>query len=477
MTRDQALTGPTPTFGPDELCALLEGLAGQPGPLKDNSAGLLAQVSDAISNGQCIGYSQFNELLLNVGYDRVDRAFFLFLCDPDTVSSGAEGVDEISSATSLKYGIEKFRQLALLLYGNVKFGFKSLSRDTETLLLFVRETHREKSDRDFRSRHDPLVPLEQIDSDATYLLGYISGQEIDEQLRLTPDDPPALRRKEEREKVIEKGRWNHDVYLTYDHLDVYVATSMRERHEYAFVSKFISKFAENAHVKELKLRVFDPTLAYCKNRIDKGLAEALMLKRAACTIYLAQESDTLGKDSELASTLAQGKPVIAFVPKSDDEFWNYLYETFGRLRPSDTDDATLIRMLKIYEPDAAWIDDRVRAHLTGKTGLESGELLARTRDAVAKHYDKRASVLKNVHPLGLQTNLNTGVANGVLVARNIDDCAKLVRRILLNKMEFRIDTDGDKNVLLNETITGCTFRVMTADRLLTNSFWNFYNVV
>ena len=46
----------------------------------------------------------------------------------------------------------------------------------------------------------------------------------------------------------------------------------------------------------------------------EGLAEALMLRRAACTIYFAQENDTLGKDSELASTLAQGKPVIAFVP-------------------------------------------------------------------------------------------------------------------------------------------------------------------
>jgi hypothetical protein len=50
-----------------------------------------------------------------------------------------------------------------------------------------------------------------------------------------------------------------------------------------------------------------PTQAYCSDRIDKGIAEALMLKRAQCTIYLAQESDTLGKDSELASTLAQGK--------------------------------------------------------------------------------------------------------------------------------------------------------------------------
>ena len=70
-------------------------------------------------------------------------------------------------------------------------------------------------------------------------------------------------------------------------------------------------------LRRLKLRHFDPTQSDCASRIDKGLVEALMLKRASCTVYLVQESDTLGKDSELASTLAQGKPVIAYVPSLD----------------------------------------------------------------------------------------------------------------------------------------------------------------
>ena len=67
-------------------------------------------------------------------------------------------------------------------------------------------------------------------------------------------------------------------------------------------------------VDNLKLRYFDPTQSHLDFRIDKGLIEGLMLKRAACTVYMVQETDTFGKDSELASTLAQGKPVIAFIP-------------------------------------------------------------------------------------------------------------------------------------------------------------------
>src|SRR5205807_9604853 len=80
------------------------------------------------------------------------------------------------------------------------------------------------------------------------------------------------------------------------------------------VSELGRMIFDHPTIRDLKLRWFDPTQAYCVERIDKGLAEALMLKRAKCTVYLVQETDTLGKDSELASTLAQGKPVIAFVP-------------------------------------------------------------------------------------------------------------------------------------------------------------------
>ena len=438
-------------------------------------SGVLSQVAASISSGQSLGYSQFNELLLTVGYDRVDHEFFLYLCDPAAVRVNGDGVDEIASSVDLCNGIKAFRELALLLYGNIKYGFKVLSRSPETLRIFINEVRRERSDRDFRSRHDPLVALKEISGEDAHLLGYISGQEIETALSKDPSNPELLARKKHLEETIKDGRWNHNVYLTFDHLDVYVATSMRARHEFLFVSDFMLKIEKNAHIKDLKVRFFDPTRAYCPDRLDKGLAEALMLKRAVCTVYLAQESDTLGKDSELASTLAQGKPVIAFVPEMNDKFWNYLHDTFQKIYPEKTEEQRLLQILQIYKSDAAWNDEAVRDHLSGRQKLESSLLTEKAREAVSEHYNKRAHILKNTHPLGLQTNLNTGVANGVLVVRNIDICAQLIRRILLNKMEFHVE-DKDGYVLLKEDLTGCIFRVMTADQLLTNSFWNFYNV-
>ncbi|MET3135278.1 hypothetical protein AAKU55_005586 [Oxalobacteraceae bacterium GrIS 1.11] len=457
-----------------DLRNFLVSLTGQELPISNNIA-ILEKVARSISIGQSLGYSQFNELLLTVGYDRVHRDFFLYLCDPLAMNVHGEGADEIVSKVGFKYGIDAFRELSLLLYGNVKFGFKELSRNSEALKRSIDMVRRERSDCDLRSRHDPLVPLKKINGDEAHLLGYVSGTEIDQKLAKDPENSELLSQKKQRDEVIEKGKWNHDVYLAFDHLDVYVATSMREKHEYLFVSDFMARMESNPHIRDLKIRFFDPTAAYCIDRLDKGLAEALMLKRAACTVYLAQESDTLGKDSELASTLAQGKPVIAFVPKMSGKLYDYLLHTFKIIYPANTMKDTLIRLLRIYKPSAAWDDKDVRDHLSGKKKLTNEELTEKVRVAIENHYEKRAGILKDVHPLGLQTNLNTGVANGILVARSVDVCAHLIRRILLNKMEYGI-FENNGSVLLKEKLTDCTYRMMTADKLLTNSFWNFYNM-
>jgi hypothetical protein len=53
-------------------------------------------------------------------------------------------------------------------------------------------------------------------------------------------------------------------------------------------------------------------------------------------------------------------------------------------------------------------------------------------------YDKRAQILKKSHPLAIQVNLNTGVANGVSLVRKPEDCSKLIRNILTNSLSFKI---------------------------------------
>ncbi len=78
---------------------------------------------------------------------------------------------------------------------------------------------------------------------------------------------------------------NQNTYLTWDHMDVYFATSMRKAWEYKDLFDFIDSLMTSPDLTELDVRYFDPTQAYTDNRINKGLVEALMLKRARCTVY------------------------------------------------------------------------------------------------------------------------------------------------------------------------------------------------
>ena len=201
-----------------------------------------------------------------------------------------------------------------------------------------------------------------------------------------------------------------------------------------------------------------------------------MLKRARCAIYMAGESDTLGKDSELAATLAQGKPVIAYVPKLPDyeRFKKEIAEALLReVYVGEDPTEVALRFLQTYAPESAWKRTEVREWIEAKPEFEL--ILRDVFDCAKVLYERRATTLLETHPLGLQVNLQTGVGNGVLVARDTNQCAKLLRGILLDELEFELEEQPDQGaVFLREKETRSIYRVATDDQHLTNSFWNFY---
>ncbi len=456
----------------DTIFDLIGKLTGQECPLSGRKVPkIAAELLGDPERG--IGHGQFNELLLTLGYDRVSHSFFQYLVDGKTkYKSGAA----FRTLDELRAGVDRFRKLSMLLYGNVKFGFKRLSPDQDELLRALSFLVK-RSKQSFKDRHLPIHPIERISGERTYYLGYFIRDELRRRLDENPQDPVAIQEEKIRQETVEIGKRNHEAYLVSDHLDVYVATSMRERHEYQMVHKLTHDIFMHPVLKDLQLRYFDPTQSYCTDREDKGLAEALMLKRAKCTIYFAQESDTLGKDSELASTLAQGKPVIAYVPDPPSDYAEKLLDELKLAYPTKEKRELLLEQLRLFASEAAWKDREVREWIEAADTYDVTVATKRLQQAINQHYDRRAKTLRVTHPLGIQVNLNTGVANGVLVVRQVDHCAELVRRVVQGELELEIE-EGDKNgmkyLYLKEKLSNCIFRVVTGDKMLTNSFWNFY---
>ena len=100
-------------------------------------------------------------------------------------------------------------------------------------------------------------------------------------------------------------------------LDVYIATSMRNRDDFRDMADFCETVFGNERLQTLKLRYFDPTLSAAEHHEDKGIVECLMVKCAKALILNAGSRDSYGKDAEAAMALSLGKPVIIF---ADEEF-------------------------------------------------------------------------------------------------------------------------------------------------------------
>ena len=488
-----------------------------------------------------IDHSQFNELLLLVNKDRMELPFFdHFFTDKCRVGTIADGVD-------------KFQRAAILRYGNFIYAFRTLSRikKREDFLseLYVKECTQ------YLDRRPRLLEIDPVSRADTSLVGYISPSEIIKdamlcrflldvlkskvysggwgefkedikQLAKPPEHPSlctiienftkctpsatlddfrvflesSLIKIKENEDRLAKARAkatrNQDIYLTWDHMDVYFATSMRKDWEYEDLHDFIDGLMRTQDLAGLDLRYFNPTQSYTENRIDKGLVESLMLKRAECTVYSVQDTDTLGKDSELAATLAQGKPVIAYVPSIDVErrtmelvkrdprtiserlrFVFYADEQLAR--ELDDEDYEFVKGFQDLDdfiqgyiwwslPDKDSIAEFCQRHTA-----EMARLCKIIANSEKRIYNKRAQTLGETHPLAIQVNLDTGVANGVLVVRSILDCARLLKSILTQSMEFRLE-DKPGMWYLREGISGSIYRVVTKNRKLTNCFWNFY---
>lgn len=320
------------------------------------------------------------------------------------------------------------------------------------------------------------------------------------------------------------GLRNLSQYLAADHMDVYVATSMREDSDFVSVNQFVLHLFDHPEVKPLKLRYFNPTQSWVEDRIAKGLVEALMLRRSAATIYMAQKIDTFGKDSEASVALGQGKPVIVYVPKlvvpelqldssdlaqSSEEALRKILHRIDPDEVSPTMDreamlgAILNRRLSTGTDEQ--IASTVARHwadfgLDGETDrfketrgkyLEWLRGVMSTPDtpppipeglradiegtlvATAVRFERRASLFREKHPLALQVILSTGVLNGILVARSVDSCAALLRRVFENSLDLEL-VRGDESYRLIERTTQSTIRVISRHHLLANAFASYY---
>ncbi|MBF2051883.1 MAG: helix-turn-helix transcriptional regulator [Candidatus Sericytochromatia bacterium] len=523
-------------------------------------------------------HDHFNALLTFYGERGVSLAFYQHFL----------GQRNFTSVPHFFQRVRAFQQTAIRIYGSFRKAFKTLSVCDEAQLNAALQSL-QPVDPVIYTRRRPFTSIRSIARERLDDLGYISAERVKQQNRerhelhrsllelaswieRSPDhsisgfsakklhriqarlrkfeselqieetlfskvDPAEIRREalhlspedEDLARIAatqERGLQNLTAYLTEPYLDVYIATSMRERADFISVNTFVETLFSDPLIAPLHLRYFNPTLSWISDRVAKGLVEALMLRRASLTVYMAQKSDTFGKDSEASVALGQGKPVIVYVPRLYAPAYQLdsealMQQNEGTLRQQllalgteldeDLDKQGLVgkllsTRLSQLAPEA--LAEIIEAHwadfdLYGELKSLSPELSNRCNNwldaltlrsadqprplppleicgvfieklvQVALFFERRSHTFKEIHPLALQVILSSGVLNGILVVRSAQACTRMVYQLLTNTLETELKVDPE-NYRLIEKHTGSTLRVISRHQLLTNAFWTQY---
>ena len=144
-----------------DIKQLLENLTGQKIPLDKDIPDTAVHL---FNNKVGLRFSQLNELLLYMGYDRVTSVFFQYIADG---SIEYKHESEINSFQDFEKGVDRFRKIAVLIFGNVKYGFKTLSQDLDELESWL-ERLKPVSIEDYIDRNDPIIPIDPIPQEDTY---------------------------------------------------------------------------------------------------------------------------------------------------------------------------------------------------------------------------------------------------------------------------------------------------------------------
>lgn len=90
--------------------------------------------------------------------------------------------------------------------------------------------------------------------------------------------------------------------------------------------------------------------------------------------------------------------------------------------------------------------------------------------------ESRSKFYREIHPLTRLINFKNGVVVGAIITSTIEQTIDLISRIFKNEMQYELTKDSSNRLKIVEALTRSTIRIQSSDRLLTETFWNHYNL-
>lgn len=269
--------------------------------------------------------------LRTLSYEELQKLFGLRRFDTEALKRRGPALPLINIAKDNRYLIS---EMACKSYGETPDGKGSF----RTLLVEAFRSHSDAvgGKTTVRRLLEQGTPRKQEDRQAEFLFSAddILDAEVETLVQLEEKYESVFRKFEAARKAALK---NTDYFLSMvSDLDVYVATSMRDRDDFRKMADFCDRVFGDPSLKALNLRYFDPTVSAAEGHEDKGLIECLMVKCAKILVYCAGKRDSFGKDAEAAMALSLGKPVIFFCDEEQRKRFFIDVHPLSRLIDFDT---------------------------------------------------------------------------------------------------------------------------------------------
>lgn len=371
--------------------------------------------------------------------------------------------DEVQSLAHLRWGLYRFYVDALLYFGNVRSAYRALRDKSEERIEQFFAARR--IDTESLRMRGPALELEPISKDDRYLVAEYACKSLDDTGKGSELEQAALEAYRAhvgaggstvvsvdellKEQIIEKrfpGRQQQFVFSADDILHEVIGSEdeLRQR------LKPISQRFQRARSAALE-----------NTRLYLSMVEGL-------DVYVATSMRTREHFRKMASFCEE------VFSHSDLDGLHVRYFDPTMSAAQGHVDKGLIECLMV---DAA----KVLVYYAGDReslgkDFEAAMALSRGKPVIFFCEDERTEHLyRDVHPLLRLIEFDSGVAVGGMVTRTSDSVGRLIGRVLTNRMEYELTKTPFGSLHLTERVTASLVRLQTHDRLLQETFWNYYH--
>lgn len=441
----------------------------------------LSQGLDALEQGS-LSWARLNQIMHLCSQAGMSEGFYQYYfldnpglhpysCDrlfPDESYEPPEGTVEIQSLTQLKWGIQRFMYDAMLFWGNFRQIYRDLrNKDfAEISKLFSAKRTNEKR---LISRGKVANPIP-IPRDDRYLISEMACKTYQQLQRIEDGDhvraaldafnelraegaavtPDSLRN---RARAKAEGRRQLNLFdLLYEDTSNLITSKEGVLALYTGQWKAFQKARESA---------LENTRIYLSICSDLDVYVATSMRTREDFRDMARACEDVFADERLKKyNIRYFDPTLSAAKYHEDK---------GLIECLMVKTCKVLLYFAQYKESLGKASELAMALSLGKPVI------------VLCPSDNRGMEIYNFyrerHPLLRLVEFATGVVNGAIVTKKLEDVVLLLERILSNNMEYDLirKPETEAYYLLKERLTESTVRIVTDDLLLTETFWNNYH--